>query len=179
MSKTKTNKTALLSQDGDELDIDVVSPSKFLKKEDCDPPIAVTMDYVDTGEVMGKNGPETKWILHFEEDVKPLVLGKEKCQSIAAAVGTRNMRLWSGRKIVLFWDRTVRNPFGGTPGGIRARKYVPRPSQRPHRPVSLDEANSELSAASSGAVPSQRVPLSRSHAALTEEEEAEIDALTR
>jgi hypothetical protein len=125
----------------EELDVSVLSESRFLKKEDCEPPITVTMDYVDQGPVTSKEGTETKWILHFEEDVKPLVLGKEKGESIRLATGIRDMRRWGGHKIVLFWDRTVRNPFGSVPGGIRARKYVP--PARPRPPVTMSQAQAE------------------------------------
>jgi hypothetical protein len=95
--------------------------SKFLKKEDCEPAILVTI----TGcheENVAKQGaePEMKWCLTFEEHTKPFVLNSTNAQIIAKFTGEDDTDNWIGQKVVLYHDPNI--SFGNKiVGGIRVR----------------------------------------------------------
>jgi hypothetical protein len=96
--------------------------SRFLKKEDCEPPITVTIDHLQKENVarIGET-PELKWCLFFRDGVKPMVLNSTNRQLIARILGSKETDDWRGRKIELYHDPNV--TFGGElVGGIRARK---------------------------------------------------------
>ena len=101
--------------------ISVLKNSKFLKKEDCEPPVLVTISHVSEENIAQEGAPsELKWCLHFNEFDKPMVLNSTNGQLIARITGTEEMEEWTGRKIVLFHDSNV--SFGGKLiGGIRVR----------------------------------------------------------
>ena len=101
--------------------ISVLKSSKFLKKEDCDPPVLVTIKDCTELNVAQEGAPEEfKWCLHFEETDKPMVLNSTNGQLIAKFIGKDNTEEWVGHKIVLYHDPNV--SFGGKLiGGIRAR----------------------------------------------------------
>lgn len=107
--------------------INVLKKSNFLKKEDCNPPILVTITGCTEQNVAADGAPEElKWCLHFAEVEKPMVLNSTNGQIIAGFVGSDNTDDWTNRKIVLFHDPNV--SFGGKLiGGIRAR--APRQPQ--------------------------------------------------
>ena len=97
--------------------------SKFLKKEDVGDGAVVTISELSK-ENVAKEGaePEYKYMLHFEEFDKPMVLNSTNGQIIAKITGVSDdiEAGWVGNKIVLFNDPGV--SFGGKlTGGIRAR----------------------------------------------------------
>lgn len=94
--------------------------SKYVRKEDCEPPIKVTITHL-TEDDLAQQGqpPEMKWVLHFKE-CKPLVVNSTNAQLIAMALGSEETDDWMGKEIVLFNDPNV--SFGGKlTGGVRAR----------------------------------------------------------
>lgn len=101
--------------------------SKFLKKEDVDPAILVTIKALRQADVSMDDKPEElKWTVFFRETkpdgtpLKPMVLNSTNVQLITMAVGTDETDEWIGKQIVLFNDPTV--SFGGKiTGGIRVR----------------------------------------------------------
>lgn len=95
--------------------------SNFLKKEDCDPPILVTISSVSQENVAKEGAPaEMKWCLHLEEAEKPMVLNSTNGQLIAKITGSEETEDWTGKQIVLYHDPNV--SFGGKLiGGIRVR----------------------------------------------------------
>lgn len=102
--------------------IDQLKKSRFLKREDCDPPITATIDRVEKQNVapMGEK-PEEKWCLFFNDGIKPLVLNSTNGQLIAKVLGSKDSDDWIGEEIELFYDPNV--SFAGNPvGGIRVRK---------------------------------------------------------
>lgn len=101
--------------------IAVLKKSKFLKKEDCTPPIMVTITSCSEENVAADGAPEElKWCLHFAELEKPMVLNSTNGQIIAGFIGSDNTDDWTNRKVVLYHDPNV--SFGGKLiGGIRAR----------------------------------------------------------
>jgi hypothetical protein len=102
--------------------IDELKNSRFLKKEDCEPPITVTVDHVDKSNVaeLGEK-PEFKWCLFFRDGIKPMVLNSTNGQLIARLFGSKNSDDWIGKEIELYHDSNV--TFGGElVGGIRVRR---------------------------------------------------------
>lgn len=102
-------------------------PSKYLKKEDVDPPILVTIKaFRQTNVAMDDQPEEMKWTVFFQEKtddgtpLKPLVLNSTNIQLITKALGTDETDEWVGKQIVLYNDENV--SFGGKiTGGIRVR----------------------------------------------------------
>jgi len=135
--------------------IDELKTSRFLKKEDCDPPVRFIIDHVEEQDVAPIGEPrELKWCLFSRNGVKPMVLNSTNAQLIARALGSKNTDDWTGKEIELYWDQNV-SFQGKLVGGIRARA-VPERRRR-----------------------AWRAPMSQSHAALSEAEEAEVEALLR
>ena len=99
--------------------------SKFLKKEDVDPPVLVTIDRVAQNNVaMQGVDPEMKWCLYFLEMDKPMVMNSTNLHLAGDACGSDwdsgSTEEWIGKKIVLYNDPNV--SFGGKlTGGIRIR----------------------------------------------------------
>lgn len=96
--------------------------SRFLKKEDCDPPITVTIKTLTEENVaMEGQNPDYRWALHFDELDKPMILNSTNGQSVAEITGSEETDEWSGQKVMLYMDPSVM--FGGKKmGGIRIRK---------------------------------------------------------
>ena len=101
--------------------ISELKESKFLKKEDVDPAVLVTITEVTQENIAKEGAPvELKWCLHVDEFDKPLVLNSTNGQLIARITGSEDSDGWLGKKIVLFHDPNV--TFGGQlVGGIRVR----------------------------------------------------------
>ena len=105
--------------------------SQYLGKQHIDPDadLIVTIAGVEADKVKDarRNSEENKRILHFEEpEVRPLILNSTNGGRIEKLLGTPYTEEWVGRKIALFLDKTVPNNFGGEPGGIRVREYLPK-----------------------------------------------------
>ena len=113
--------------------ISVLKTSNFVKKEDCDPPILVTIRNVKQENVAQDGAPqELKWCIHFNELEKPLVLNATNGQIIAQITGSEETDNWTGHKVVLYHDPNV--AFGGKlVGGIRCR--APRAPANPAKAV--------------------------------------------
>jgi hypothetical protein len=114
--------------------ISVLKTSRFLKKEDCQPPVLFTIKSVGEENVAKEGAPEEqRWCVHFVETEKPMVLNATNGQIIAAFTGKENMDDWPGTKVVLYHDPTV--SFGGKLiGGIRVRapkKVAAQPKPAP------------------------------------------------
>jgi hypothetical protein len=103
------------------MNINQLKESKFLKKEDAGAGILVTISHV-TQENVAKEGAdqELKWVIHFKETDKPMVLNSTNGQLIASILKSEETDSWAGHKIVLYHDPNV--SFGGKlMGGIRVR----------------------------------------------------------
>ena len=96
-------------------------PSKFLKKEDVDPPKLVTiMSLKQANVAMDDQQEDMKWTVRFKELDRPMVLNSTNIQLIVKATGTDETDEWIGKQIVIFNDPNV--SFGGKiTGGIRIR----------------------------------------------------------
>jgi hypothetical protein len=103
------------------MNINELKNSRFLKKEDCDPPLTVTIDHVEQQNAaeLGEK-PEYKFCLFFRGNIKPMVLNPTNGKLIARALGSKESDNWVGKDIELFHDRNV--TYGGQlTGGIRVR----------------------------------------------------------
>jgi hypothetical protein len=114
------------------------SESRFLKQDDCDPPLLATIESMEkTNVARDGESQRIKVVIHFEEDIKPFICNKTNAKLIAEFLGP-NPDDWIGKQIVLYKNDTVM--FGHTrTGGIRVRA----PRKKPHRPVKIEEATSE------------------------------------
>jgi hypothetical protein len=95
--------------------------SKYLKQEDIGEGKLVTISKYELKDVSKDNDPTTeKYVLHFEELEKPLVLNKTNGQAIQRATDSDDFDDWIGKEIVLYVDPNV--TFAGeVVGGIRVR----------------------------------------------------------
>ncbi len=100
-------------------------PSKYLKKEDFDPPRVVTIRTV-VGEVIEDNdgNKKTKGVLYIEEEERGIVLNVTRfddCETVTGTVGKDETDLWTGHKIEVWNDPSIRFGSQRTGGiGIRA-----------------------------------------------------------
>ncbi len=103
------------------MQIGTMKESKYVKKEDVGSGVIVTIARIDQANVAMANQPEEmKYILHFREDINPLVLNWTNIQLCAKATGSEETDDWKNRRIVLFNDPNV--SFGGQiTGGVRIR----------------------------------------------------------
>ncbi len=93
-----------------------LTPSKYLKQSDVEPPKLVTIAGVEKVKFDDKE----KWAMSFRELDKPLLLNKTNINRTVKATGTDDVGSWDGKKIVLYFDPDVE--FGGDiVGGIRIR----------------------------------------------------------
>lgn len=101
--------------------VEDLKTSKFLTKNDVEPPVLVTIKRYEAMNVaMESQEKEIKWCLHFQELSKPLVLNVTNGQLLSAITGSGDFDDWIGKQIVLFNDKTVM--FAGEfTGGIRIR----------------------------------------------------------
>ena len=114
---------------------------KYLKKEDCDPPMLVTIDRFEEENVAREDQPtDMKWVMYFKDNEKGLVMNSTNLQLAAIAFGTQETDEWIGRALVLYHDPNV--SFGGKlVGGIRVRapkgqkKPAKNPDPRPEPPL--------------------------------------------
>ena len=77
---------------------------KYLKKEDCDPPMLVTIDRFEEENVAREDQPtDMKWVMYFKDNEKGLVMNSTNLQLAAIAFGTQETDEWVGRSLVLAW----------------------------------------------------------------------------
>ena len=88
--------------------------------------LIVTIDYVRYEEVVGTNGrKENKVVAHFvEKNIKPMILNKTNMKTITKVYKTPYIEEWGGRKIQIYFDKTVKFARD-TVGGLRIRNFVP------------------------------------------------------
>ncbi len=113
--------------------------SNFLTRQDAGRGILVTIRGFDQKNVAKEGAPEDlKYVLHFNEVEKPLVLNSTNGQIIASITKSEDFEGWIGKQIVLYDDPNV--SFGGKlVGGIRVRApriAAPAPATAAPRPVS-------------------------------------------
>lgn len=130
------NANALDSLSFDQL---VPSDSNYLKKEDVgEDGMILTIAGFTRATVKGDNGDEDKVVMHFVEEVKPMILNKTNSQLLAKITGASVAGDAKGKKIVVYEDPTV--AFGGQlKGGIRLKR-IPGPARAPAAPAARKPA---------------------------------------
>lgn len=120
--------------------------SKYLKKEDVGHGKLVTIISLDQQNVaMEDQPPDLKWIMHFREFQKGMVLNWTNIQLVAKALGTEETTEWIGKQVVVFEDPNV--SYGGKVTGgirIRARKTVSVPIPTPSPVETFDEESDDI-----------------------------------
>lgn len=105
----------------------LVSDPKYLGAADLEgmPEIAGTISGTAKEMVQNASGRVEKTVLHFEENMKPLVLNATNSKMITKLAGTPMVEGWKGIKIQLYFDPKVKFA-GDMVGGVRVRPYQPR-----------------------------------------------------
>lgn len=110
--------------------VNQLKSSNFLKKEDCDPAVLVTIRECTEQNVAKEGAPEEmKWALHFDEFEKPMILNSTNGQIIAKITGSDDSDGWVGHKVVLYNDPNV-SYAGKLIGGIRVRAARNQPAKQ-------------------------------------------------
>lgn len=107
----------------------VPSNSKYLTKDDVgEDGLVLTIKGFRMETLKADDGEEDKTVLHFMEDVKPMVLNRTNAQLVGVATGAKTAGEARGKQIVVFNDPTV--SFGGKiTGGLRIKKLSGPPKQ--------------------------------------------------
>ena len=92
---------------------------------DGDKDIIVQIKDVKAGDVTNAQGTQTKQLLYFEGNVKPMVLNTTNMQRIAKVVGSPYFDEWVGHKIQIYPDHHV-PAFGTITEGVRVREFAPQ-----------------------------------------------------
>ena len=109
--------------------------------------LTLTVKRVVGGDLVAMGGRKSKKpIVHFHEDVKPLICNKTNGKTIAALY-TNYVQDWVGKRITLFVSVT-RNPDGtGDVPCIRIRPQIPQGKAREQEPPPFDDAKESAAAA--------------------------------
>lgn len=97
--------------------------SKFLRKEDLDEDVTVTLGDVELEDMPGDSG-EQRWVLGFKELDKGLVLNTTTIRVLEKAFGN-DTDAWLDKKAVLYVDPNV-TYRGQVVGGLRLRPVKPK-----------------------------------------------------
>lgn len=101
--------------------VDDLRNSQFLTKSEVVPDVLVTIKSYEMQDVSLEDDPaDEKYVLHFEELDKPLVLNVTNGLLIEEITGSDNFDDWIGKQIVLYNDKTIMFQ-GRRTGGIRVR----------------------------------------------------------
>jgi len=100
----------------------VPSNSKYLGKADVgEDGILVTIKGFRVETLESDDGNEEKTVMHFLEDVKPMVLNRTNSQLVGVCTGAKTAGEAKGKQIVVYNDPTI--SFGGKiTGGLRIKK---------------------------------------------------------
>lgn len=82
-------------------------PSKYLRSDDIEGEVVVTVKKIGQITMKEKDGSETrKWAVKFEEYEQPLVLNKTNIKRLEKFCGADTDE-WPGKKVVLYVDHEV------------------------------------------------------------------------
>lgn len=119
----------------DNFPLDNVAPSQsnYLRKEDVtEAGRILTVAGLGSAELENEGKTETKHILRFVEDCKPMVLNQTNRDLLKHFTGAKTVGELKGKRIVVYNDPTVR--FGGQMrGGLRIKgaPAQPDPASKP------------------------------------------------
>ena len=138
-------------------------PARWLKAEDCHPPVILTIKTVGFEDVGSGADVKRKLVVRFEERPEGFILNVTNGNLIAALLGTDDYDDWVGSRICLA-SRKV--PFKD--GLVDAIRVQPIPSRKPRPPAAPPAPTSAAPAspapaspapASAAAAPSSKPPL--------------------
>lgn len=112
-------------------------PSTYLKKEDVESPLIVTIARLEEVNVAPQGQPEErKWVIFFNEFEKGMVLNSTNIHLIVQATNAGDTDDWIGKEIVLYVDHSVQYA-GKVIGGLRVRPMEREPARpvAPRRPL--------------------------------------------
>jgi hypothetical protein len=97
-------------------------PSNYLKQADFDQDYIVTVRRIEHKNIAMEGKPtDMKWLAHFNEFDKPMVLNSTNIQLMEKACGSDDTDDWVGKEIIVYTDPNV--SFGGElVGGLRIKK---------------------------------------------------------
>lgn len=109
----------------------VPSQSKYLAKGDVgEDGVILTIKGFRQEVVKGDDGDEDKIVLHFVEDVKPMILNRTNAALLAAATGAAKAGEAKGKQVVVYNDASI--TFGGrVTGGLRIKRIAGAPKPAP------------------------------------------------
>lgn len=114
----------------------VPSKSKYLTKDDVGTGgLILTISFFKSETIESDDGNEEKVVLHFAEDVKPMVLNRTNSALLAGATGAKTVGEARGKTIIVYNDPTIM--FAGkVTGGLRIRSHSEeKPKAAPARPA--------------------------------------------
>lgn len=116
--------------------------SKFLRKEDIDGEVIVTVEKIGKGNVALDDQPEEmKWMCKFRELKKPMVLNSTNIQLMEKAFSSDDTDDWLGKEIILYVDPNV-SFQGKLTGGLRVRSATP--TAAPKRIEKFDDIKDDI-----------------------------------
>ena len=104
---------------------DLMFPSRYLKAVELKGrDVPITIDCISKEELLkrDKKGNEEKWVLHFRESDKLLILNVTNARTITELYG--NAKGWTGKRITLY-PTTCRGERGKIVACVRVRDRAP------------------------------------------------------
>lgn len=106
----------------------IVSDPNYVGEADFEPgeEKVVTIKRVNSSEtVTTQEGKSQKAVIHFEENIKPMILNVARSKSIEKVSGSPYFEDWVGVKITLYIEHGIK-AFGDVVNAVRVRPYKPR-----------------------------------------------------
>jgi hypothetical protein len=118
--------------------------SKYLAKEDVgEDGTILTIKGFRMETLKNDDGDEDKMVMHFVEDVKPMVLNRTNAQLIGVVTGCATAGEARGKQLVVYNDPTV--GYGGKiTGGLRIKKLAGQPKPAPVASGSSVDPNDDI-----------------------------------
>lgn len=124
--------------------ISAMLPSTYLKQDDIDQPYIVTVKKLEYKNIAKDDDtPERKWLVHFAEFDKAMVLNSTNIQLLAKACKSEETDDWIGQEVIVYTDPSI--SYGGkVTGGLRIRA-TEAPAAAPKRtPVVAPSNDSDV-----------------------------------
>ena len=96
--------------------------------------ITVTIKSVGPETIKDQNGKdETCLVLHFIEQVKPMILNVTNSKTIEKLLKTPHIEDWAGKRIQIGTEKV--RAFGDIHDALRVRKFPPKSDAKPPAPI--------------------------------------------
>ena len=121
-------------QENDMPKVSEMITSKFLRKEDIEEDVMVTIRGVKQENVGRDDAPESRWVIYYKEFPKGMVLNITSIRVLESAYGDDSDN-WIGKQCILYVDPSV-SFQGRVVGGLRIRPQ----KQKAKAPISTEPA---------------------------------------